>query len=114
MTKADVLAGLAAKPLPFSASDGFAVLLRPLRYGDRSDVMLWVREHKDEDGMGVTLQKKLAALSICDEAGGLVLSEAEIDGLDPLAIDAIAKEVARRSGLDGKDEPGKMPPTTTN
>ncbi len=113
MTKTDVLAALAAKPVPFDTAGG-AVLLRPLRFGDRSTLLAWVREQRDKEGSGFDLQKKLVALSVCDEAGGLLLSEAEVDGLDPLTIEAIATEASRRSGMDPKeDAPGKAQPAET-
>jgi hypothetical protein len=114
MTKADVIAGLAGKPVPFTVH-GLDVLLRPLRYSDRTEAFNWYRDNKDAPNAGVGLQRKLVAMSVCDESGSLLLSEADVDLLDSLKIDAIAKEISRRSGTDGKDEePGKTLPTTAS
>lgn len=109
MTKADVLAGLAAKPLRFTTPDDTTVWLRPLRYGDRTAIMAWYEGAKGTAQAEVVLQRKFAALSICDVAGNLLLSEEEVDTLDPVAVDAIAKEASRRRGLAPEDQgPGKV------
>ncbi len=113
MTKADVLAALAAKPVPFAAG-GVQVNLRPLRFGDRVALSAWSKESKDADGSGFSLQKKLVSMSVSDAAGGLLLSEAEVDGLDCKLVEAIADEVARRSGMSPKEDvPGKALPAET-
>jgi hypothetical protein len=112
MTKTDLLAALAARPTPFLVGDQ-EILLRPLRYGDRSDLSAWYRAHKEEDAAFLTLKRKIVARALCDASGSLLLSEEEVDTLDPVAVDLIAEEVGRRSGLMDRDE-GKAegPPET--
>lgn len=125
MTKADLLAGLAAKPRPFTVfadtPAAFEVNLRPLKYGDRSAVLEFHRANKDRPGAAYELQVKLVAQALCDPGGNLLLSEAEVNSLDPTAVDAVAKEVAVRSGINERDrppagpdpDPGKADPAAT-
>src|SRR6266545_3638650 len=117
MTKPDLMAGVACKPRPFTVhagtSDAFEVLLRPLMYGDRSAVLQWHRENKERPQRGAELQKKLVALAVCDLVGKLLLSEVEVDTLDPNVVDEIADEVAVRSGIRekaGAPDPKAEPP----
>lgn len=114
MTKTDVLNGLAAKPVPFTAPGGFEVLLRPLRFGDRAAVFEWHRGVAGQPGAGSLLTRKLVSLAVCDAAGNPLLTETEVDTIDPKDADAIAGEVTRRSGIGaGGDDPGKATPPAT-
>lgn len=116
MTKADVLAGARGKPVPFEF-EGFGCLLRPLTFGERQELFEWSREHGTEPGSGLTLQAKVVALAVCDAGGNKLLEEADLIGFAVPIAEAIATEVARRNGVEGKaaGEPGKGgSPTTTS
>lgn len=101
----DFLAQLKSKPTPFQ-SDGFTVLLRPITFDERQTLLAWMETNKDAPNKGMELERKLVALALCDEAGKSILTEADVGGLDPDKVDAIAFEVGERSGLykrpDGK------------
>lgn len=116
MTKADVLAGAKGKPVPFEF-EGFKCLLRPLSFGERSDLFAWSREHGEEPGSGLVLQGKVVLLAVSDENGSPLLDEPDLREIDGRIMEAISTEVARRNGVDGKaaGEPGKgASPTTTS
>ena len=100
MTKADLLAGLAARPVPFAVA-GLDVLLRPLRFGDRRELLNWFAGNRDAPGLGLAIQRRYVTMAVSDAAGGLLLADADIDALDASVVMAIADEVARRNGLDG-------------
>lgn len=103
MTADDVIAGARGKPVPFEFG-GFTYLLRPLT---RSE-MLGVFEVKD----GYATQAALLALAVCDESGVPVLSESDVPELPNAAIDAVAREILRRNGVDldgGKADSSKTP-----
>lgn len=116
MTKADVLAGARGRPVPFEF-DGFRCLLRPLSFGERQELFQWSRDHGEEPGSGLALQAKVVAMAVCDEAGNRLLDESDLVGFAVPIAEAVATEVARRNGVDGKaaGEPGKgASPTTTS
>lgn len=116
MTKADLLAGARGRPVPFEL-DGFSCLLRPLTFGDRQALFDYIRERGEEPGSGVGLQAKIVTLAVCDEQGQPLLTEADLAGFAVPIAEAIATEVARRNGIDGKGAgaPGKAAsPTTTS
>lgn len=116
MTKADVLAGARGKPVPFEF-EGFRCLLRPLSFGERSDLFAWSREYGDKPGSGLELQGKVVLLAVSDEQGVPLLAEPDLRDIDGRIMEAITAEVARRNGVDGKaaGEPGKgASPTTTS
>lgn len=116
MTKSDVIAGARGKPVLFEF-EGFRCLLRPLSFGERSDLFAWSRAHGEEPGSGLELQTKVALLGVCDEKGAPLLEAADLREFDGRVVEAISSEVARRNGVDGKaaGEPGKgASPTTTS
>lgn len=116
MTKQDVLNGARGKPVPFTGPDGFACLLRPLKWGERKELLEWLREHGEEPGSAMLLQEKFIVAAVCDESGAPILTAEDLNGFDGPTADAVANEVAKRNGLDGKaGEPGKSPsPATTS
>lgn len=101
MTKADVLAGAKGKPTEFTFEE-FKCLLRPLTFGERRELFEWHEKHKDEAGSGMRLQEKFLLYAVCDETGKKLLDEVDLDDFAGPIADAVAKEVARRNGLDGK------------
>lgn len=119
MTKEDVLKGAKGKPAPFTLNrDGcepFKCLLRPLTYGERRDLFDFSQQHGTEPGSGMELQARVVTLTVCDAEGKPILDAADLRGFDVEVIEAIAAEVARRNGIDGKKagEPGKDTSPTT-
>lgn len=102
MTKADVLNGARGKPVEYVSTDGFKCLLRPLSFGERRELFDWHQQHSEEPGSAMELQAKFLLLAVCDEQGKPLLEPADLnDFAGPLA-DEVAKEIARRNGLDGK------------
>lgn len=104
MTKADVLAGIAAVAVPFKLENGAEVLLRPLRFGDRLELGKWWESAKSDPAAGAELQRRLLMLSVCDSSGSPVLSETDVSLLDAKAVDAISEEISKRNGLGGPGE----------
>jgi hypothetical protein len=119
MTKDDVLKGARGKPTPFKLqrADGqvFECLLRPMTYGERRELFDFSRDHGNEPGSGMELQARVVTLTVCDESGKPLLEPADLGGFDVEVIEAIAAEVARRNGVDGRKagEPGKGESPTT-
>ncbi len=108
MTKADLLSAAKGKPVPFEGPDGFSCLLRPLTWGERKGLFEWLGAHRDDPGSGLELDQKLILAAVCDEAGVNVLDPEDLTGFALHVSEAIAKEVAKRNGMDGKaGEPGK-------
>lgn len=116
MTKQDVINGARGKPAPFDGPDGFACLLRPLTWGERKELLEWLRQHGEEPGSAMLLQEKFLLAGVSDDQGKPLLAAEDLAGFAGPIADAVAKEVARRNGLDGgAGEPGKSPsPTTTS
>ncbi|VTS03530.1 unnamed protein product [Gemmata massiliana] len=114
MTKDDVLKGARGKPVPFEF-DGLTLLLRPLSFGERSELFAWGREHAQEPGSGLALQARLVLFAVCDESGSPILEPADLNQFGVGLVDALAQEIARRNGIDGQGagEPGKGPSPTT-
>lgn len=116
MTKDDVLKGARGRPVPFEF-DGCTVLLMPLQVRDRLELFEYVREHGQEPGSGIELQRRLVLKAVSDESGRPLLEPGDLDGFALPTFEAIAAEVSRRNGTDGKaaGEPGKGgSPTTTS
>ncbi len=119
MTKDDVLKGARGKPTPFEFARGdgqtFKCLLRPLTYGERRDLFDFSRDHGNEPGSGMELQARILTLTVCDENGKPLLEPADLRDVDVEVIEAVAAEVARRNGVDGRKagEPGKGESPTT-
>lgn len=99
MTKEDVIAGLRRQPVPFEAG-GLPLLLKPWTAATRTEFAVWRKDHPGPEG----LFSKLAALSLCDPAGVLLFTDpADLDGLDGLALEQIARRVLELNGLGGDD-----------
>lgn len=97
MTKADLIAGLKRSPVPFEAG-GLSLRLLPWTVATRTEFALW----RAENAGPVGLYAKLAALSVCDESGALILADAapaELEALDGLALEAIAERVLELNGM---------------
>lgn len=104
MTKADVLAGIAAVPVPFELKNGARVLLRPIRFGDRLELAKWWDSAKGEPAAGAELLRRLVVLSLSDASGNQLLTAEDVSILDAGAVDAIAEEVSKRNGIGGPGE----------
>lgn len=108
MTKADLLSAARGKPVSFDGPDGFTCLLRPLSWGERKELFDWLTAHRDEPGSGLELESRLITLAVCDGSGATLLVAGDLTDFALNVSDAVAKEVARRNGMDGKaGEPGK-------
>jgi len=116
VTKTDVLNGAKGKPVPFEF-EGFTCLLRPLLWPERHALIEYVRDHGSEPGSGLELQTRFVLAGVSDADGKPLLERDDIEAFSVTIADAVAKEVAKRNGLDGKaaGEPGKgASPTTTS
>lgn len=111
MTKDEIKAKASAKPAPFTAA-GVDVILRPLTYDERTEAVAAYRAEKGTEGDSLRLQKRLAALALRDDDGKPLFTVDEVGTLDPRFVDAVAREVAKRSGVVEGDDP-KAPSTPT-
>lgn len=99
MTKADILAGLRQRqPVAFEAG-GLTVWLRPWSIRERAEFFAWLKDNPGAAGRS----EKLAALSLCDEAGALLFDPAgdldELAAADGQAMEKIAGRVLELNGI---------------
>lgn len=112
MKKQDVLNGARGKPKEFVGPDGFQCLLRPLTWGERKELLEWLKEHGQEPGSGLQLQEKLLLAGISDAEGKPLLTAEDLKDFDGSIADAVTKEIQARNGMD---QSGNGPsPTTTS
>lgn len=112
MNKADFVAALSRKPVSFSAGP-LSVHLLPWSTKERAEFYEWKNDHP---GAIVGLYERLAVISVCDEAGALLFTEADVptlSSLDGATLEIIAKRIVELNGLDG-DSPKASSTATTN
>lgn len=103
------LSGLKGKPSPFKVGD-VEVYLRPITFDERNELLTWLEANKDTLNRGMELERKLVAMTLCDESGERLCEVADVGQFDPAMVDAIAMEAGARCGLNRRDGEKKVTP----
>ncbi len=116
MNKAELLAAIKGKSSPYTTPLGLKVDLRPLTVVERANIFAWYDAEKDAKDFGSRLKAKYVSLGLCNGDADSILTEEEAASLKMAAADydAIADEVARRSGMLAESVTGKELPATPN
>lgn len=113
MSGNNYLAQLKSKPSLFKG-EGFEVMLRPITFEERQKLMAWIKENENSSTKGMDLERKLVAMTLCDDSGNLLIrDEKEVGDLDPDKVDEIAMEAGRRAGLNKSNEKKMTQPSSS-
>jgi hypothetical protein len=110
LTKAEIVAGLTDRPIPFQAG-GLSVWLRPWQLPEKAALAEWQAAHKDDPDFAVALTVRMVLLSVCDESGALVFGEDDAGVVGRLNAVALESVAAKSLELNGIAE-GKAPSPT--
>ena len=102
MNRESLLASLTAKPVPFEAG-GLSCFLRPLTSGDLLDAQRWAKGREDKsDGYKFFLVR-----SICDDAGGRLLTDDDIESVGGFLggfVNTAMDRIFEISGMGGDEK----------
>lgn len=116
MNRAEFLAAVKGKPIPFTTPLGAVVDLRPMTYPERLELRAWVDFAREDPDINQKLIERYFAIGVCNADGDRLFQPDEVAalGVPDLDLHAIAEEVPRRAGIGVAkgDDPGKDSPAT--
>ena len=107
LSKADVLAAKLHRELVEVKEFGGSVYVRRMNGKQREEFITAAHSAKETQKYAA-LERLIVSLCVCDEAGALMFSVAELEVIDGSALAFLAKEAQRVNGLgEAKDSPAK-------